>query len=241
MVQAVLVEDECNTRQFIAEQLKIEFSRQNEELQIAAYESGERFWQVLQEYYHYDILFLDIEMPGIDGIALAEKIRKIMPHMLLVFISNQEQLVFKSFEVQPFRFIRKQEFMAQLPHLTMDLLEKIREENRRVIYLTEPGTGDLYSFDIYSLLYVEAQRKDCRLVTSSGETLLRSTIGYLREQLSAWRFIQCHRSYLVNWLAVRHIGKTEIYLTNGTQIPLSRGLAKKVQEQFMHIVQSEVL
>lgn len=180
-------------------------------------------------------------MPGIDGIALAEQIRKIMPHTLLVFISNQEHLVFKSFEVQPFRFIRKQEFLEQLPGLTKALLQKLHDNSRRVIHLTEPGTGNIYAFQVNDLLYAEAQRKDCRVVTSSGETLLRSTISCLAQQLSAWNFIQCHRSYLVNWRVIRRIGKADICLNDGTLIPLSRGLVKQVQEQFMRIIQTEVL
>lgn len=108
-----------------------------------------------------------------------------------------------------------------------------------MIHLTEPGTGDIYAFDAYDLLYVEAQRKDCRLVTSSGEMLLRSTISYLAQQLSNWSFIQCHRNYLVNWRAIRQIGKTDIRLNDGTLVPLNRSLVKQVQEQFMCVIQAE--
>lgn len=64
-----------------------------------------------------------------------------MPHVLLVFVSGRDQYVFKSFEVQPFRFIRKQEFLEQLPDLVGDLLHAIHANGRRAIYLTEPGTG----------------------------------------------------------------------------------------------------
>ena len=164
MFQAVMIEDDETTRGFLAEQLQKAFSEHHEELHISGYESGEAFLRTMGDAYHYDILFLDIEMKGMDGITLAGRIRRILPQALLVFISSQEQLVFRSFEVQPFRFIRKQDFSADLSRLTEALLEKLRSENRRMIVLTEPGTGDLYSFDINDLLPFWGFFFDLRLI-----------------------------------------------------------------------------
>ena len=241
MFQAVMIEDDETTRGFLAEQLQKAFSEHHEELYISGYESGEAFLRTMGDAYHYDILFLDIEMKGMDGITLAGKIRRILPQALLVFISSQEQLVFRSFEVQPFRFIRKQDFSADLSRLTEALLEKLRSENRRMIVLTEPGTGDLYSFDINDLLYVEAQRKDCRLAGRAGDTIIRCTLGYLQNQLTGRGFLPCHRSYLVNARAIYQIGKNTVRLTTGEELPLSRGCAASARQQFMELINQEVL
>ena len=227
MIQAVLIEDDETTRGFMRKHLVSEFAKNNEQLVLETYEDGTGFLKTLGDAYHYDVLFLDIEMPGMDGLTLARRIRVSMPHVLLVFVSGREQYVFKSFEVQRFRFIRKQEFLEQLPDLAADLLRAIRSSSKRVIYLTEPGTGDIYSFDVYSLLYVEARRKECRVVTDAGATMIR------------WRFIQCHRSYLVNWRAIYRIGRSEVLLSSGESIPLSRGLRERVHEEFMQVIEEE--
>lgn len=239
MVQAVLIEDEEATRDFVKKNLVAEFAKNKEQLVLETYEDGRDFLKILGDAYHYDVLFLDIEMPGIDGLTLAKRIRTSMPHVLLVFVSGRDRYVFKSFEVQPFRFIRKQEFLKQAPDLVRDLLGAIRTATRRAIYLTEPGTGDIYSFDVNSLLYVEARRKECRVVADTGASMIRCPFRAIAEQLEPWRFIQCHRSYLVNWRAIYRIGRSEILLTSGESIPLSRGMRENVHREFMRIVEEE--
>ena len=239
MVHAVLVEDDDTTREFLKRALTDEFSRKSEQVMIETYADGMGFLRTLGDAYHYDVLFLDIEMPGMDGLAVAKRIRATMPHALLVFVSGKDQWVFRTFEVQPFRFIRKEDFAAELPKLASDLLQAIRSNNRHTIYLTEPASGDIYSFDVNALLYVEARRKECRVVTDVAETMLRCPLRSMMGQLEPWNFIQCHRSYLVNWRAIYRIGKTGIRLTNGEEIPLSRGSRERVQQEFMRIVERE--
>ena len=240
MYQAVIIEDDPDTRDFLKKYLIASFSARQEDLRLETYPNGESFCKAAGDSSHYDIFFLDIEMPGINGLALASRIRTLMPHALIVFISGEEQWVFQAFEVQPFRFIRKQDFLARLPNLTEDLLARLSEDNRRIICLTEPGTGDLYSFDIQSLLYAEAQRKDCRLVSTGSETILRCPFRLIREQLRPWHFLQCHRSYLVNWRAIYQIGRTEIRLTNGEILPLSSSLSERIHKEFLEIVGTEI-
>jgi len=239
MVQAVLIEDDEPTRSFMSKHLASEFANNNERLVLETHENGTSFLKTLGDSYHYDVLFLDIEMPGMDGLTLARKIRVSMPHVLLVFVSGRDQYVFKSFEVKPFRFIRKQEFLDQLPDLVDSLLREIRSNSKRIIYLTEPGTGDIYSFDVASLQYVEARRKECRVATDMGATMIRCPFRAIAEQLEPWRFIQCHRSYLVNWRAIYRIGRSEVLLASGESIPLSRGLRERVHKEFIHVIEEE--
>lgn len=239
MLKAALIEDDAVIRSFISEKLKNGFKQHHELIEIVQYEDAQAFLKRLTSTTHYDILFLDIEMPGMDGITLASKIKAIFPHALIVFISSQDQLVFRSFEVQPFRFIRKNYFEKEMEKLILDILAKIHEKSKNIIYITEASTGDIYSFDVNDLLYAEAQRKDCRMVTASRDTLIRCTMNDMKNNLEPWGFIQCHRSYLVNWRAIYQIGKSEIQLINHTVIPLSRSLSSKVHGQFISLVQSE--
>lgn len=239
MVQAVLIEDDDATRDYLEHALVEEFARRNERLWVATYADGPSFLRTLGDSYHVDVLFLDIEMPGMDGLTLAKRIRTIMPHVLLVFVSGREQWVFRTFEVQPFRFVRKQTFRSELPDLVSALISALASTRQRVIYLTEPGTEDIFSFDVSALHYVEARRKECRVVADSGETMLRCPLKVLREQLEPWDFIQCHRSYLVNWRSIYRVGKTEIVLANGEMIPVSRGLRDQVRQEFMRVVERE--
>ncbi|MBR2810956.1 MAG: response regulator transcription factor [Solobacterium sp.] len=240
MLKTVLIEDEDDVRRYLTRQLKAAFAALHEELQVLEYPDGESFLKRMSGCLDSDVLFLDIEMPGMDGITLAERIRRSMPHVLIVFISSQDQLVFRSFTVQPFRFVRKQYFDRELEGLVKDLAEAVKQRRKTMIYLTEPGTGDIYSFDLAELLYVEAQRKDCRLVSRSGEQWIRCPLRSIKEKLEPCHFLACHRSYLVSWRAVYRIGKTDILLVNNETLPLSRGLAESFKADFIRLTRTEV-
>ena len=102
-----------------------------------------------------------------------------------------------------------------------------------MLQIREPLSGDIYSFDVHNLLYAEAQRKDCRIVTAQGETVLRCKLMDLEEQLAPWPFLKPHRSFLVNCEAIRYIGKSSLRLSSGAEIPISRGKLEEVKQQFL--------
>ena len=233
MYKAALVEDESPIRAFLSDSLQREFQRQNMAVHMEQFDTGSRFLAVFEEHYHYDLIFLDIEMPGMDGITVCRRIRALAPSALVVFISSRESLVFDTFEVQPFRFIRKNLFEEALPGLVEALDRELERRRAGQLFITEPGTGDIYSFDPARLLYVEAQRKDCRLVTSEGNTLIRCPLSYLTDLLAPFHFIKTHRSYLINCSAIFYIGKTSVILTNREELPVSRGQLETVREQFL--------
>lgn len=233
MYKAALVEDEAPVRAFLSDSIRQEFQRQRTTVSVEQFDSGTRFLVSFEEHYHYDLIFLDIEMPGMDGITVCRRIRALAPNALVVFVSSRESLVFDTFEVQPFRFIRKGLFEESLPGLVKALIRELTRRRAGQIFITEPGTGDIYSFDPSQLLYVEAQRKDCRLVTPEGETTLRCTLGYLADVLTPFHFIKSHRSYLVNCSAIFYIGKSSIILASKEEIPISRGQLEAVKEQFL--------
>ncbi len=233
MYKAALIEDEGAVRNFLSNALQQEFERQHISVSFDLFETGDRFLISFYEHYHYDLIFLDIEMPGTDGIQVCRQIRKLAPNALVVFISSQESLVFDTFEVQPFRFIRKNRFESSLPELVDAIGERLKHSGMQMIYLTEPGTGDIYSFELGQVLYIEAQRKDCRIVTYEGECLIRCPMRYVETELASYPFLKPHRSFLVNCAAVFYIGKNSILLTNRTEIPISRGQVQAVKEQFL--------
>lgn len=239
MFQAAFIEDDFPIQRLLSEKLIHAFRQENETLMLTLYNDGSEFLKMIKEHYHFDIVFLDIEMPGIDGFTLAQRMRAEGSDVPLVFISNHDSLVFRTFEVQPFRFIRKQDFDAMLPQLVSDLLTKLRIDKRQSLFITEPGTGDIYSFGANSLLYIEAQQKDCRLVTGNGEVIIRCSLNQLEAQLQSCGFMKCHRSYLVNWRSIFIVGKTSIKLVNSEEIPLSRGLRQSFRAAYIRAVSLE--
>lgn len=233
MYQAAIVEDEHEILRYMQNRMMKEFADRNLSVAFDSFPCGERFLPMLEEHYHYDMVFLDIEMPGVDGITVCRRIREIAPETLVVFISNKEELVFQTFEVQPFRFIRKSQFDVLAPSLADSLSQELLRRNPSMLKIVEHLSGDVYSFDISTIRYIEAQGKQCRIVTGSTDTVVRCRLMDLEEQLAGHSFLKPHRSYLVNCRYIFHIGKTEVLLTDHSTVPMSRGKQDAIKQQFL--------
>ncbi len=233
MYQAAIVEDEAGVREMLATLLKKQFDQKETLVAFSCFANGKSFLSCFHEGYHYDMVFLDIEMPMTDGISVAKDIRKVNENIPIVFISGRETLVFDTFAVQPFRFIRKSHLDASLAELVESLVIRLRSDEEKRVFVSEPGTKDLYSFDLARLLYIEAQRKDCRFVNDGGEVVIRCTFGYAESIFSQHGFLKPHRSYLVNPSAVFCIGRNDMKLSNGANIPVSRDRLQETKKCFL--------
>ncbi|RKM59392.1 DNA-binding response regulator [Butyrivibrio sp. CB08] len=234
MYQAAIVEDEEIFLNRSKELLANTFKEKKADVAFDFFMSGEEFLPMMEQHFHYDIIFLDIEMPGMDGIEVCRKIRKISPDALVVFISNKESLVFQTFEVQPFRFIRKSELDEMVFSLVDSILAELSRRQQKIIKIEEASGGDVYSFDVRKILYIEAQRKDCAIVTEDGLTTLRSKLMTLEDMLAGQDFIKIHRSFLVNLSCITKIQKDSVLLKNGHELPLSRNMRDQVKQAFLN-------
>ena len=233
MLQAAIVEDEKVFLENTRDLLSGEFDKRHVSIAFDSFSEGQSFLNMLTQHFNFDIVFLDIEMPGIDGISVCRKIREMAPETIVVFVSNKEELVFQTFEVQPFRFIRKSELKEVVGSLVDALMTEIKRRSPQVIILQEPTGGDVFSFDVRNILYVEAQRKDCRIVTIANESLARIKLSDIEDRLKPYSFIKTHRSYLVNPEHIAQIRKNGVLLENGQEIPISRGLYDQVRQDFI--------
>ena len=234
MYQAAIVEDEevflKNTRDLLVGT----FAAHNVSVAFDFFLSGKEFLPMFEQHFHYDMIFLDIEMPEIDGISLCKRIREISPDALVVFISNKESLVFQTFEVQPFRFIRKSELKELADGLVNAILTELDRRSPRTIRFVENSTGDVFSYDVRTILYVEAQRKETVIHTQQGKSAVRIKFMDMENMLSKYPFMKVHRSFLVNMDAISQIKKDDCILINGETIPISRGLKDQVKQTFLN-------
>jgi len=157
-------------------------------------------------------------MPGMDGMKVCEEIRKTAPDMIVVFISNKEELVFQTFALKPFRFIRKSHLKESVGTLVHDIAEELKAKDKKVFRFTEGHSGDSYSFDISTVLYVESFGKKCMVHRENDEVEVNCQLKFFEDELAPIGFVRVHRSYLVNQKAIFRLNKTDVVLTNGESI-----------------------
>ena len=176
----------------------------------------------------YDLIFLDIEMPEINGIELACNYRR--NEAIIVFVTNMESLVFDAYNTtETFGFIRKS-------HLREDFALIIKRINKKVNSIASIAVkkgNRITKIKCSDIIYIEKSVNNVIIHTKTDVFSERKTISELEETLSHYGFERCHIGYLVNTDYIQHIDSTQVVLNNCERIPLSRRNVKKLKSIFV--------
>lgn len=176
-----------------------------------------------------DAVFLDIEMPGMDGIKIADEIRKFNQYVHIVFISNREELVYQSLVYRPFRFIRKSKMNAELEEALKALVKEVREASK---YIVVGNSSKSYKVHIADIMYIESAKHDITIHTEDEIICVRDTMTRLEDVLEKYYFIRIHSGYLVNPKYIYSIGSKDIILDNKVELPISRYKIADAKKRF---------
>lgn len=235
--QAAICEDQLEELRYIEGRLQEAFRQQNLPVEFRGYTSGTLLLsaaELIQQ--RFDLFFLDIEMPGLNGIELCRKLRARYPESLVIFISNREEMVFQTFEVRPFRFLRKHHFSEELPELVTALVRELRRREDADLCVQALHSDAMYVWKISQIVSVEALGKLCRVRTPQGEDTLQYRFMDFERQLAPYGFLKPHRSFLVNYRYISRIEKSEILLDGGGSIPISRGKMAELRTAFVKLM-----
>lgn len=173
-------------------------------------------------FHAYDAIFLDIEMPGQNGIELAEYIRERNQNVLLLFITTHEEFVFRSFEVEAFRYIPKARLHEHLPGAVLAIQEKLEQRALVRPLALKTTKGEHVRLHIADLLYVRKDGKNCIYYTQQGEYSVRQPLCAVQEMVAHQPFVMINSGYLVNIEHVPKVDGGDVVLTGGQRLPISR-------------------
>ncbi|CUQ59719.1 MULTISPECIES: LytR/AlgR family response regulator transcription factor [Hungatella] len=233
MYHFAICEDEKECLNYLAVQIIEAFKECGETIALDQYSGGRNLIDAVMQGRNYDVLFLDIVMPDMDGFEICRKIRTWESDTLVVFISSNEELVFQSFEVQPFNFLRKNKINTEIGITAKEIQRKLKQKSIDKVTIIEERSGKLHILPLKETLYVEAQLRCCRIRLKEEEIIVRSHFSSLEKQLISCGFIKVHRSYLVNYRYIYRIENQEILLDGGIRVPISRDRIGDVKMEFM--------
>lgn len=179
-------------------------------------ESFEFLWSMDKK---FNILLLDIEMPGKDGIQLAKRIRKEDNLLNIIFITGISDYISEGYDVEAINYLIKPIKEDKLYECLSRAIEKIPIEEKTILIDVEGETIRLIEMDI---LYIESFSHSVEIHTLKDTYRVRKNISTMENELNQNSFIRCHRSYIVNLKHIKRIGKTDIILDNDDLIPVSR-------------------
>ena len=177
-----------------------------------------------------DLVLLDVEMPGKNGMEMANILNQKKPHLPIAFVTSHEELVFEAIRCRPFGFIRKSCLDEDLEDLVKRFLQWIQKRNQKILLDAE---GKQVSVSIPQILYVESAKNYIMVHTAKNIYKIRKTINQFEKEVGRYGLIRCHKGFLVNYAHIEEISKHELFLTGEVSVPLSRTYTSSVKDAFM--------
>lgn len=178
---------------------------------------------------HFDAVFLDIDMPMLDGFETAKELYRILPDMILVFVTSKDDLVYESFRYHPFRYLRKDYLTEELPETTRKLVEHYFNNKMEYVY---KFSGALVRIKMSKIIYFESQRNAVIIHTVDNTYRQIEKIGVIEKELKGGNFIRTHNGFIVNCAYIKKLDRLNVYLTTGAVLPLSRQKSAQVRDMF---------
>jgi DNA-binding LytR/AlgR family response regulator len=167
----------------------------------------------------YDVILLDIEMPRLNGMEAAERIRQKDSRVALVFLTNLAAYALRGFEVGAMDFILKPVSYETFDWKLGRVLKRVRRDEDKELLLPLPdGAKKLALGQIY---YIEVQNRMLHYHTDQGEYVVRGTLQGAEEQLAPYPFAKCNHWYLVNLAHVSEVRKN-LAIVAGHELEISR-------------------
>ncbi|WP_238483667.1 LytR/AlgR family response regulator transcription factor [Anaerosporobacter faecicola] len=237
MLRVAICDDEQAILHSYRERIRALFMNKHVEVTLYDYTKGSKLIADSKEI-EFDLVFLDIDMPEMTGFEVAEKIKEIQEDTVIIFVTNEEQLVYRSLRYSPFRFIRKAYFVAELSEAIVSFLDAYFSRNKTQVFTCI--NGDLVALNIKDILYIESNRHKVTVYTKKKEIITKAKIGELEENLREYGFIRVHIGYLINMKYIYSVEKTEVVLVGQRSIPMSRHRMEQVKTEFQKYIRSDM-
>ena len=192
-------------------------------LECRAFSSAEQFLFCYAEDKNFDLLLLDVEMPGADGVTLAKTVRQENEAVQIVFITGYSDYIAEGYEVAALHYLMKPLDENKLFSVLDRAAEKL-QKNEKVLHLEL--SGEMVRLPVHRIRWAEVSGNYVTIHALQDYTV-KMTLGQLEKELDE-RFFRVGRSAIVNLTQISRVTKGSIMLTGGGSIPLPRGAYEAV-------------
>ncbi len=203
------------------------------EIQVTSYSHG---FELVSDFKPiYDIIFLDIEMPHLNGIEVAKEIRKSDPHVVIIFITNSAKYAVKGYEVGAFDYMMKPlEYESFAVKFSLALSAIHSKDAFSILLPQEEGSRNVA---ISEIIYIEVRNHWLYIITKDAEYKMLGSLKEMNDQLSDYHFIMCNKSYLINLKHVSKVNSENVVMYGNHELKMSRSRRKAVQNAFIEYYQ----
>ena len=223
-LKIAICDDEANQIEYLSGVVTTWAKKNRHAVEIKPYSAAKSLLFDYCEEKDFDILLLDIEMPGMSGVELAKAVRKENATVQIIFITGYYEYFSDGFDVSALHYLIKPADERKLMPVLDRAVSNLTYRQRSVLLTSPEGDRKVSLADIE---YVESENVHVAVHTASGVYRSRISLAKFAEQLDE-TFIKVHRSYIVNLKYVKKITRTDITMVSGDLVPISRGMYDEV-------------
>lgn len=228
MIKIAIIEDEQQHLDRLTEILSIYQKETGNEFEIASFTSPLLFVETYK--CEYDLIYLDIKMPGIDGMSVARSIREIDPKVILVFITSLAQYAIEGYSVNAVDYILKpysyEEFKLKMNRIFNKFL---KDEKKYIVCQKDRAKYKIAVKDIY---YIDTNIHQVGVHVEHTSYTRYCSMGDVEKELKDYGFIKINSCYLVNSKHIASVHRDECLMKNGISLKISRSHVKEVNDFF---------
>lgn len=193
-------------------------------------QSSNLLYDITDDSFFYDLILLDIEMPGMTGMEISERIKPFLPNIKIIFVTSHIEYAIDAFELSIFRYVPKNNLDNKLVSAVTDAAKLIELETDREYVIQAAGRMEKIPYK--DIFYVQRDGgKNSMIVSGMGTSKVRKSLQKVFEELNTPEFIFIDRGYIVNIIQIMKISDGMAYLKNGEMLPISRSHLKEVKQQ----------
>lgn len=235
MIKIAICDDEKIFVDILYSHLKTTFENIYIEVQFYLFQSASSLIRAYKSN-NFDVVFLDIDMPVMSGFDAAKEIRSMSLYTMIIFVTSKHDLVYNSFEYNPFYFICKtshKNLLADLTHVSEKILTHSRQKKK--IEIKDSTIGKQY-VSVGDILYIKSEKHYLLYYLNSNNSVPIKERGKIREkdELLDFDFFRPHQRYLVNMNNINcfDILLNSIIMINNDSVPISKGLKAEALEKY---------
>lgn len=231
MIRIAICDNDTAAADMLADSIKTLAATHRINCEIHCFSKGLPLLYEIEDNIQFDLFFLETQLPDMDGLLLAQKIKKLQPDCLFLFVSNETAAVYDAFQLPAFRFLPKMQLSERLEEAFLSATSQLKAIHSQY-YVIQSGAA-LERIPLHRIVYIVREGNYCVFQDETDKQYrVRSSLKSVHEQLPTDQFIYINQ-IICN---VSHIDKIEgdtVFLSNGSRINAAKGSVRKIKNTLL--------